>query len=146
MNDRVQFALITKQHVAATWPVLAPWVIQALGEVDAWADINQLREEAERGTTQVWAAQCKHSKEILMVCLTEGMNLNGKPVLVIRWLGGRHPDLWLENLALIERWAATQGFHKIEVWGRAGWNRVLRPQGYREVYRVLEKLVDRGTH
>jgi hypothetical protein len=74
------------------------------------------------------------------------MNLNGKPTLVVRWCGGKEPTKWIADIGIIERWAALQGFHKMEVWGRAGWNRMLRPHGYRESYRVLEKLVDRGIH
>lgn len=142
----MQLALVMKTTVPTVWPVLAPWLIQALGETDSWQDIGQLREEAERGTTQLWVAQHKLTQDILMVCITEGMNLNGKPTLVIRWLGGRHPEMWLDDIGIIERWAAIQGFHKVEVWGRAGWNKMLKPHGYREIYRVLEKIVDRGIH
>lgn len=146
MREDTHYALITPGNLDSAWPIAAPWLMQAIGEADTWRDVDHLRQEILRGNAHLWMFQDKKTKDVLVVIVTEAIMLGGKPCLVIRWLGGADMQKWLDDIAIIERWAAVQGFHKVEVWGRPGWQRMLKPYGFRETFRVLEKTVDRGVH
>lgn len=146
MKDSIHYALIKPENIESAWRIAAPWLMQAIGEVDLWADIDELKRDLCLGTTQLWVFQEKRQGEILVVIITETVLIAGKRCLVIRWLGGKEIKDWLDDIAIIERWAALQGYHKLEVWGRAGWQRALKPYGFRESFRVLEKIVDLGVH
>ena len=146
MNQEVHYALIPPANLDSAWVVAAPWLIQAIGESDSWVEIDTIKENVRKGAAQLWLFQDKKTGEVLVTFITEAVLIGGLPSLVVRWLGGAQPERWISDIGIVERWAANNGFHKVEAWGRAGWGKLLQPHGYRESFRVFEKLVDRGIH
>lgn len=54
---------------------------------------------------------------------------------------GEKARRWLDLLAQIEAWARAQGCAVIEPVCRPGWERHLKPMGYRKTHVVLEKTL-----
>lgn len=52
---------------------------------------------------------------------------------------GEGAEQWVDLLADIEAWAKAQGCAAIEPICRPGWERRLKPKGYRKTHVVLEK-------
>jgi hypothetical protein len=46
---------------------------------------------------------------------------------------------WVEFVHVLETWAKARGFEMIEFWGRKGWDRLMRPYGYKETFRIVQK-------
>lgn len=136
--------LINPVNIPVVWPQAAPWIIQAIGESDSWADIDHVKESLEQGLAHLWMLTVKDAVRAVMV--TEPIVINGKKYLVIRWCGGEDLDSWVDLLPKIEVFAEAKGFYGIQVWGRKGWERKLRSQGYLHEYTVIGKVISRELH
>jgi len=141
----LNYILVGPRQMDNAWPILAPWILQAMGDGTTQECVDGVRADIMRGTSQLWAIQ-KDDGRVMAVVVTEAMKVAGRMVLVLRWLGGTQLDIWLDDLGIIERWAMIQGFERVEVWGRPGWSKILAPHGYKESFRVLTKSVDIGVH
>lgn len=146
MNLEPHYTLLHPKHLDSAWPVVAPWLIQAIGNEDSWGQIEEIRSGIATGLMQLWVVQEKQRGDLLAVFVTEPQIVGNIHSLVIRWMGGREIDRWLENIGVIERWAMRQGFAKVEIWGRPGWSRRFAHLGYREDFRVISKMVDKELH
>ena len=144
MSD-LAFGLVLPEHLETMWPKMAPWVIQAMGEGVSPEDAQKVKEDIARGTSQLWGV-FSEEEGILAVAVTETAVICGRRTLIIRHMGGKEMDRWLSALSPMERWAMSNEFEYVEVWGRPGWIRVLRPHGYRHSFHVLSKAVDKEIH
>lgn len=74
------------------------------------------------------------------VVVTQIIDEPGQTVLGI-WLAEGQMAGCMECLDKIEAYARQIGASVVRVTGRAGWVRQLEPRGYREVARVLERVL-----
>jgi hypothetical protein len=57
-------------------------------------------------------------------------------------LGGERLDEWADNLfEIMESYARDLGIHKLELMGRRGWERTLRPKGWKPTLAIFEKEI-----
>jgi hypothetical protein len=143
---RPHYTLVNPYHVDEAWPVVSPWLIQAIGEEVHWGHIEQIRTEVRAGSMHLWVVQEEGTGDVLAVAVTEPQVLGNHKVLVVRWMGGRDIDQWLHDMAVIERWAKINNFVRVEIWGRPGWSKKFAPYGYREDYRVIGKQIEKELH
>jgi hypothetical protein len=140
------YALIHPLNIGKAWPNVAPWIAQAMGDAETWKDLDYLKNQALHGELQIWVGENPKSGEIDIVLVTEPHMIGAKPVLVVRWMCAESLEDKLPDFGLLEYWAREQGFHRLQIWGRKGWERKLKPLGYRHEFVVLTKDVDRGIH
>ena len=86
-------------------------------------DILQLIKERQQ---QIWLAREMQDDNIVMVCTTEIMDYPQRKTLLIHYCTGDNYKSWLWVLDEIEAWARTQDFKMIEIYGRKGWQRILK--------------------
>ena len=56
--------------------------------------------------------------------------------------GGRDHADWLDHFHMIEEWAKEHGCHRLEAWGRPGWERSLsKEKGWRLTGIEMEKEI-----
>ncbi len=69
-------------------------------------------------------------------------------VMKLVWAVGVAAERAAATVEAFERVALTCGCKRLEVWGRAGWARLLRKYGYREVQRIVGRNLDTvsGVH
>lgn len=146
MSIKPHYTLVNPYHIDEVWPIVSPWLIQAIGEEPYWGQISQIREEIRVGSMHLWVVQDTSNGAILAVAVTEPQMLGGHKILIVRWMGGRNIDQWLNDMGVIERWAKVNSFVRVEIWGRPGWSRKFAPFGYREDYRVIGKQLDKELH
>src|SRR5690606_31342744 len=128
------------------WPKVAPWIAQAVGE-EYVESLEIIKQDAMRGTAQIWVGHSPIDQQIEVVCVTEVHILGKTRTCVVRWLAGIEVELWSQELeALIENWAKHHECLAIQVWGRKGWERVCKPLGYSHSFTVLHKRLDLGVH
>ena len=140
------YALIATKNVDLYWDALAPWIGEAVGVPDPAADLEVIKSKALSGVAQIWVGKSPKTGVIDIVLVTEGMVLDNIPTLVIRWLTAVDLNDCMIDFALIENWAHTQGFQRLQVWGRRGWERKLRPLGFVHNFTVLDKFISQGLH
>jgi hypothetical protein len=139
--EEVLLTIIHPSNVLDNWGAVAPWILQAVGDgVDA-SDVIYIQQQAMSGSAQIWVAEKAHKIEAVLV--TEVAFYGGQKTLVLRWLAGHASEDWIDYLDYLENWAATNGYHRVEAWGRKGFEKVLRPYGYRHEFTVIGKPLAR---
>jgi hypothetical protein len=141
-----RWSLVRAHQVANLWGMCAPWLMQAIGGVDDWGEVETIHTGLTLGRLQMWLVQNAEDNDLLGVIVTEPQQVGRANTLVVRWMGGRRIDDWLSDIGVIERWAQIQGFEAVEIWGRPGWSRRMAPHGYKEDFRVLSKRVSKELH
>lgn len=138
------YTLLAPNNVDQHWLVLAPWVAKAVGTDNPWDDVEAIRQKATRGIAQVWMSEV--NGELDMVLVTEGMMLEGIPTLVLRWMTALRFEDCAQDFGLLENWAFKAGYQRLQVWGRKGWEKKLRPLGFAHNFTVMDKFITRGLH
>ena len=140
------YTVVSTQNVEAHWPRVSPWILQAIGPEADSSDLEYIKELAKRGIAHIWIGHRGAKEKIEMVLVTETLFYGPKKTLVLRWLSGSDIQADLEDLGLIEMWAKQNGYTDIEVWGRKGWERWMKPHGYHYERTVLKRVIDRELH
>lgn len=142
----IHIAGIHPDDTSQVWDLVLPLVESAIeysnGEYTADYLLNCINE----GDSQLWVGHERN--HIVYVCITaiETFKSTGKTVLKIQLLAGNGIDEWLEsNLPELESWAIDNGATAIWNFGRAGWERKLRPFGFHKVSTVMAKELT-GKH
>jgi hypothetical protein len=68
--------------------------------------------------------------------------VSGVPTLVIMWAAGRNMHAWIKDIALVENLAKERGFKQLHIWGRKGFERMLKAEGFRHEFTVIGKSLD----
>lgn len=90
---------------------------------------------------QLWAAW-EHDG-IKAVLITQTYRLNGEQICSLFILAGDDMRRWFHYLPTIEEWALSKGCKAMQLVGRKGWGRVLKPHGYRVAGRDNYKYIIR---
>lgn len=139
------YQLIHPMNVELNWHLVAPWIAQAIGDSDSWRDLDEIKRCAKEGSSRIWIARDKNN-EIDMVLVTEQWMVDGRKVLVLRWLCGKNMASWMEDLNILEGWAVSNGFQDIHIWGRPGFARACKSLGFRHEFTVVSKPLIRGLN
>lgn len=125
--DRVELALPRVRH----------WLARAIeaSPCDAWT-LDGAEAAVRRGAAALWVA---HTTTAHGVCLTELIPERAAARIVM--LAGERMREWLPALQSVEDWARSWNCRVLEVPGRAGWTRLLAPQGYVQVGGELRKVL-----
>jgi hypothetical protein len=134
----MNLTLVYPSDIVAMWPFIAKHIERAVQEEASEYHPETLCQCLVEGTLQLWVAY--EANGVGAICVTEAVRYFNTPLLSIRWLVGDEPEKWVDQIENIERWAARNGYKGLEVWGRTGWAKLLRPMGYREKFRILHKM------
>ena len=106
---------------------------------DAFESLDEVMGEIHRGDAIAWIAT--EGSEIRLACVTQIIGGEYGAQCFIRHCAGIDRSDWLQYLALIELWAKGCGCASVELIGRKGWIKVLKPHGYEERAVVLRKVL-----
>lgn len=128
---------IPANMLADSWPEVAPFVeaLSANGS-GRFKATDYVRAIAERDM-QLWAA--RNHEKILAVMLTEMRTYPQYNVARLIGINGGDMREWVGHMPQVERWAKIQGASVLEATAPAGWERVLKPYGFKKTHVVLEK-------
>lgn len=133
--------IVDQGEIQALWPWAAPWLDKAIGEEGSLYDLGVIKSWLESGQLQLWIAEDGPGVPIAFL-VTEVVTEGPDKVLSLRWIGGREMEKWLGFLKAIEYVAMWNKVTKIEVYGRKGWERTLKPYGYTFKSIVLGKRLN----
>ena len=139
--EQIHLDIVHPLAVEENWTIVAPYILQAVGEEVDKTDVEYIKAAAQRGVAQIWVIH--RAKHIEAVLVTETAFYGGRRTLVLRWLAGVEVEEWLDLLSYVEDWAYANQYERIEVWGRKGWEKVLRTQQYLHQFTVLGKPLAR---
>lgn len=113
------------------------WLVNALAEAGGEITIDDVAAAIGKGKMHFWPG-----KEC--ACVTEVAEFPRKRYLNVTLAGGRMDEI-LSMIPSFKAWAHKLGCDKITVAGRVGWERVLRPLGWKKDLVVLSVPVEGQT-
>lgn len=120
------------------WPYVWGWVREALVDnANAHTHEDIYREIAER-KMQLWVIWAVKERPT-GVLVTEVYDTAAGMTCAIPIVGAEMMDESLDVLETIEKWAREQGCVRLRGEGRAGWERALKPLGWRKITTQVEK-------
>lgn len=137
-------SLITKEKIPETLPFALPWIEKTLQEMSytRWT-LEGVVEQLQKGDLQLWAC---HAKGKHLFVITELIQeITGLTVHIVLG-GGRLDKDMIRYLDLIETWAKGLGATGFVIWGRWGWEKLLRPFGFKFETAVFRRTFTERLH
>lgn len=110
-----------------------PWIEAALEYTGGTHDYEDIVQGCYEARMQLWPAE-------RAAAITEVIVYPRKKVLHVFLAGGEMKQL-LDMIADAAEWGRQHGCEAMTMAGRSGWERVLGAEGWRPVFRVMERAI-----
>jgi hypothetical protein len=138
----MNIAAVTPRHLPAVWPRILEYIQKPLEYESGGLTPERIYELVEQGTYVLLVAW--QDKEILAAQTAEIIKDPQGRVMNLVTTGGHHLELWQdEMIEVIDRLAREQRCVSIRTRGRMGWLRQLKRNGYKPLYYIAEKRIDK---
>jgi hypothetical protein len=127
---------VAPEDIDDLWPYLEPPFRRACEADPTGLTSDMIRREAIEGRRHVWTLADGDLDPPLLAALSTRVDGDA---LIIGPLGGTDMHLWLPLLSVLEGHAKTAGLTSVRIEGRRGWQRALKPYGYRLARITLER-------
>lgn len=126
-------------EVESNWHFADAWVRAALQDRCSTDTAERLKELCLERSAQLWLIE--DAEQVVGAIVTEIVETsNGLTCNFVTAAGSFRSDGDM-CLDVIEAWARTEGCVRLELTGRAGWQRCLKPHGWRQSAVVMEKEI-----
>jgi hypothetical protein len=124
---------VDPRSITEMWPHVAPLLKAAVTHTDL-SRFDEIERDVLAGRSLLWLAW---SGEIEAAATTSLIETNKSKVCVLTACGGNDMHRWVALLETIEVYARAEGCNRMRIFGRKGWQRVLKT--YHTTNIVLEK-------
>lgn len=131
----VDLVCVDPKNVHQIWPQ-AKHLIKAAIEQTGLSEFSDIEYDVLSGDQLLWLAI---GSTIEAAATTHLIKTSGKPVLVLTACSGHQRERWLPLFAQIEKYAKAEGCKCVRLYGRKGWERVLKD--YRVEHVIMEKVL-----
>ncbi|WP_072389518.1 hypothetical protein [Hyphomicrobium sp. CS1BSMeth3] len=129
---------VLAENLDLYWPHIRGWIHEALvTNANAHTAADIYREIRDR-KMQLWAIWARNDRPT-GVLITEVYETAAGRTCAIPIVGAEMMEQSLPVLKIIEKWAREQGCVRLRGEGRAGWERALKPLGWRKITTQVEK-------
>jgi len=118
------------------WPLVAPILERALPHMSSKFSLDDIRQATILEHMQLWVGG---KDKIDSAMVTEIINTPQSRSCVMIVGAGEGVDDWLPTCEEIHEWAEGEGCRFIEIAGRPGWVKLMKPYGYEYSYTVIKK-------
>jgi hypothetical protein len=139
MADDPKLHGILSSEIDEAWPDVAPIIEKALPYSDGKYELEDIYKGIQSRDLQLWAASREGKATSVMV--TKIIQYPKAKTLLMMIYAGEHTDNMTQFLPPIYTWAKKLGCTDVEIYGRAGWERVLKDQGYEKIHTVLRRKI-----
>jgi hypothetical protein len=135
-----QLICVAPDYVEQIWPHVASFVERALIRSKSDYSLDYVYRKLKGNMSLLWVVW--NGDRLVACATTEICSLVDRGrVLVITTCGGRDAKAWLKFLYDLEDYARDEKCDRVRLYGREGWKRALRDQGYVEPWIALEKRI-----
>lgn len=130
MNDEINVSLVPQGEVPLVWDQVKDFLEGATDRTDGRVDIYDVQDELEMGSYQLWIA-FTGTGEIVGAVTTRIIEYPQRRMLHGDMAGGKGLKDWqTKMLELLDQFAKDQKCSAFEMYGRRGWEKVLKPYGW----------------
>lgn len=134
-----QVSLVPLEEVRTVWPKVAPLLLRAIPYTSGRTDMRSIFTALQEERQWLWVAFDDSEKVIAAAFVTHLARYSKGSALVIDCAGGGQMLKWMLIASRVfRRCAADLGAERVELYGRKGWARVLKPCGWQQKMVVLE--------
>lgn len=133
-QSKAELHLVPLQATAQLWPKAATYINRSLRHADGMITLDDMEEAVVSGRYQLWLIVKGY--KVLGAGVTEMMK-NG--TCFVWAFGGKKMHEWFPLHEELEAWAKRAGCNAIHFFGRLGWDRVLRSEGYEKRMVIMRK-------
>ena len=118
---------------------------KSVGTAHGRYSMGHIVQEILNGDQHLWVVLDEDSK-VISALTTKFVSYPGKLLLAGQFLGGEKIMRWrAPMLETLERWAIDNNCDGMEMTGRRGFEKVLRPHGWTPEYTVFEKMFEEDS-
>lgn len=128
--------------IPITWPLIEPWVADALEKGKAHQASDEVRQALERSKMQLWLAWDENQRRALGCCITEIIESHQGKTCGLVVVAGLDFKKWRPLTETIKAWATENGCVRLEACGREGWQKYVRNDGWKRIRTVIELRLD----
>ena len=133
----IYVSAVPSNEVAKLWPKLFPHLRSAAEYSHGRYEPEDIVESVLSGESQLWIAF--EGENIKGITTTKIAHYPRKTCLDMIFLGGEDFFEWKDAmLEVLQRWARDCGCDAIESWGRPGFTRVFKDDGYKMLWQGYE--------
>lgn len=121
--------------IVDVWPK-AKHLIKSAIEYTGLSEFADIEKQVLAGEQILWLAYSDH---VEAAATTHLIKTSGKPVCVLTACSGHNRERWLPLFERIEKYAQNEGCKCVRIYGRKGWERVLK--NYRVEHVILERAL-----
>lgn len=129
LDKWLTLTLVSAENYEEYWPAARRLLLDAKHTWEEFATLDIIHNWIVNNVMQLWIV---HGDEegIRLALLTEFYMWPKVKMGRIRWIAGEGLDQALPLLDAVEMWMKRHGAQKVEIIGRRGWERKLKPYGY----------------
>lgn len=133
--------VVPTSELRTIWTTVAPLLSPAVKRSGGRVTMATLFSALSERRSVLWVAY-PEDRTIRAAFVTRVAQYPAKKTLVVDFTGGSDMPLWVNDAqATFRAYATDAGCAAVELAGRAGWERMLRPYGWTPSYVVLEVSV-----
>lgn len=126
----IEIKLVPPHRVEEFWPVVRPLLEKALRFQVYPVDVNDILNGLINRKAQLWLIY-EGDLDIIGAFTSAIDDYHGTLIARIEHLGAERSDEWMHILVnTFESWCRDVGVKYIEVPGRRGWEKIVKPHGY----------------
>lgn len=133
-------------HVDLLWPEAEPFLRQALAGVDPDEYLKDMKARIFAGINKLWAIEDADGKAVAYAATITYTPDGISSTIQIYLASTISKELFTEQLAHFEAFAMQNNITYIEIVGRKGWEKVMKPHGFVFNYTSLLKRVTKELH
>lgn len=126
---------VLSHRINEVWPAVAPIIERALEFGDGKYALTDIHRFLEEQACQLWIIH--NTAGIAGALVTQIVNYPQDRRLCFFACAGVEADKWLHLNEVIKCYAREQGCSSVEIYGRPGWVKKMKPYGFKPIHVVL---------
>ena len=138
----MEVSLVDPDYLHLIWDEASLVLDRSTGTAHGRYSLDHIAHEIMIGEQHLWIV-FDDDKKVISALTTKFVSYPGKRLLAGQFLGGERIMRWRDSmLETLERWAVDNNCDGMEMTGRRGFERILKPHGWTPEYTVFEKMFE----
>jgi hypothetical protein len=143
-GEEMKASYVPVEHVDTVWPLITEYMQGAADYTYGRFNVEDIRVALHNQPQQLWIAYDDASEEIYGAVVTQILTYPRMSTLVMHFTGGKELPKWkAPMLELLQKYAKDSGASVIESYGREGWAKVFKNDGFVSRFMFYELPVEK---
>jgi hypothetical protein len=138
-SDKCRLYGILFDKIEGLWHEVLPFLERALAYSDGKFKADDVKKMLIERDMQLWLIY--NNTGLKGICITQIIEYPQSKRLGIPFIAGTDFKEWKSGWYVIREWALEHGCDSVETQGRDGWERELKPFGFKKIHTALRLLL-----